>query len=49
MRAAFIEALAQRVARDPRGKITLPTGPAKAADVARVLTALDRARDGGSR
>jgi hypothetical protein len=44
MGAALLEALRRRVVRDPTGRIILPTGRVNVADVARVLTALDRAR-----
>jgi hypothetical protein len=44
MAGAFLHALERRVAKDQRGLVMLPTKPA---DVARVLTALDRACDGG--
>jgi hypothetical protein len=44
MRVALLEALRRRVGRNSTGRITLPTGPAKVAEIARVLAALDRAR-----
>jgi hypothetical protein len=47
MRAEFLRALAQRVARNPEGRVTLPTGAADAGEVAKVMTAIDRARKAG--
>jgi hypothetical protein len=44
MQAAFLHALAERVATNPSGQVTLPTGTANAGEVAKVLRALDRAR-----
>jgi hypothetical protein len=45
MAAAFLAGLRDRVARDPAGKITLPTGAdVDVADVAQVLRGIDRAR-----
>ncbi len=44
MQSAFLIALARRAATHPAGKIMLPTGPARARDVAKVLYALERAR-----
>ena len=49
MQGAFLIALARRAATHPAGKIILPTGPARARDVAKVLAALERARADGGR
>jgi hypothetical protein len=46
---AFLTALRRRVDRNPSGYITLPVGNADIAEIAHVLTALDRADDGGDR
>jgi hypothetical protein len=48
MRAAFLAALARWAARhsDSTKIITLPTGPAAAHEVVRVLRAIDRTRSG---
>jgi hypothetical protein len=46
---AYLNALRERVAHSDDGRIVLPTGHAAAADVARVLQALDRARREGQR
>ena len=40
MRAAFMRALERRVARQDGSQITLPTGPANACEIARVLRAI---------
>ena len=44
MAAAFLAALKRRVSDRPTGEITLPTGPAAADEIDRVLQAPDRAR-----
>jgi hypothetical protein len=49
MRDGLLEALRRRVERDSSGLVILPTGRAKATEIARVLVALDRARDGRRR
>jgi hypothetical protein len=49
MRAALLEALRGRVARDPAGLVSLPTGRANVSETARVLTALDRAHSAEGR
>lgn len=49
MQGAFLDALRGRVARDPAGRVILPTGPAKATEVARVISALDRASQADGR
>jgi hypothetical protein len=46
MQAAFLAAAKRRAARDPNGKITLPTGVVEAGELAQVLGALDRAASG---
>ncbi len=45
MQEKYLQALARRVAQDPRGEVVLPTGPADAAEVAQVLWGIDRARE----
>jgi hypothetical protein len=45
MRDRLLDALRRHAARDPAGRIIQPTGRADVSEVARVLTALDRARD----
>jgi len=45
MGAALMRALASRVAKDPAGQIVLPVGVVDAADVGRVLEALDRCKE----
>ncbi len=45
MQGAFLAALARRVAANPSGWITLPTGPARASEIRQVLAALDRAAE----
>ena len=49
--SAFLRALAKRVDANPTGKLTLPTGPAEAAEVRKLLAAIDlaRAHDGRGR
>jgi hypothetical protein len=42
MRAAFLDALSHRVARDQRGEVVLPAGIVDAVDIGRVLSAIDR-------
>jgi hypothetical protein len=44
MQAAFLQAAKQRVTRNPRGKVTLPTGAVEAAELAQVLDAIERTR-----
>jgi hypothetical protein len=44
MRDAYLRALAHQVEACPSGTIILPTGPADAAEVARVLRAIERAQ-----
>jgi hypothetical protein len=44
MKAAFLLALRDRVARDQDGEIVLPTGVAGVAEIGRVLGAIDRSR-----
>jgi hypothetical protein len=45
MAAAFMQALTRRVERDLSGQVTLPTGRVDAADVDRVLKAINRVHD----
>lgn len=49
MRTALLQALARRVERDPTGTITLPTGTTNTEELADVMIALDRARQGARR
>jgi len=49
LRDAFLAALADRVAVNRGGRVTLPTGIVDAGEVADILTALDRARADGGR
>ena len=49
MGAAFLEALARRVAKRPSGIITLPTGIVDAAELAPVIRAIERTRQAGGR
>jgi hypothetical protein len=42
MAGALLKALRDRVDREPRGRIVLPTGTHAVADVAKVLRAIDR-------
>jgi hypothetical protein len=45
MREALLAGLRRRVARDPAGRVVLPVGHVEATEAARVVRALDRARD----
>jgi hypothetical protein len=49
MKAALLVALRRRVVRDSSDRVIVPTGHVKVADVARVLTALDRAHSAEGR
>jgi hypothetical protein len=44
MRDALLRALDRRVAVRPTGRVVLPTGRIDAADIAKVLRAIDRAK-----
>jgi hypothetical protein len=49
MQGAFLSALSRRVATNPSGTITLPTGVAKVTEIGQVLVAIARALDGERR
>jgi hypothetical protein len=49
LRAAFLRALADRVTTNRGGQVTLPTGRADAGEVAKVLRAIERARQARDR
>ena len=49
MQTALLEAAKRRIARDPEGQVVLPIGTVEVGELAKVLAALDRIRQGKGR